>query len=290
MAAIGEANGQGPGGVIHDIGYQRYQGARLGRWYAVRSLYTHSLRTAFGLGRSGKAKVFPWLTVGIVTLVAAIVTAVRSQLGEPVMAYVDFPSAMNVLVIIFCAVIGPELVSRDLRSGVLPLYFSRPLHRGDYAMAKLGATITATFLLLAGPMLLMFVGGSFTLDSLTKVWDEFVDFSQGLAYAGLMAIVFSSIAVLVASLASRRAIAAAVVVAVFLVTAPVAAVLSFAPNETVNKLAGLVNPASLVGLLGHWLFEPPRDNQYGPIYAAVTVALVALCAGFLLLRYRKVAQ
>jgi len=282
--------GQGPGGVIHDIGYQRYEGARLGRWYAVRSLYTHALRTAFGLGRSGKAKVFPWLVVGIVTLVAAVVTAVRSQLGEPVMAYTDLPEAMVVLVIIFCAVVGPELVSRDLRSGVLPLYFSRPLHRGDYAMAKLAATITATFLLLAGPMLLMFVGGAFTLDSLSDVWKEFGDFGQGLAYAALMAIVFSSIAVLVASLASRRAIAAAVVVAVFLVTAPVAAVLSFSSNETVNRLAGIVNPASLVGLLGHWLFDPPRDNTWGPVYAAVAAGLVALCAGLLLLRYRKVAQ
>ena len=33
-------------GVIHDIGYQRYTGPRLGRAYGVRSLYTHSLRTA----------------------------------------------------------------------------------------------------------------------------------------------------------------------------------------------------------------------------------------------------
>jgi ABC-2 type transport system permease protein len=49
-----------PSGVIHDIGYQRYTGPRLGRGYAIRSLYLHSLRTAFGLGRSAKAKIFPW--------------------------------------------------------------------------------------------------------------------------------------------------------------------------------------------------------------------------------------
>ena len=41
-----------PAGVIHDIGYQRYTGPRLGRRYVAGSLYVHGLRTAFGLGRS----------------------------------------------------------------------------------------------------------------------------------------------------------------------------------------------------------------------------------------------
>jgi ABC-2 type transport system permease protein len=79
-----------PTGVIHDIGYQRYTGPRLGRRQVFGALYLHGLRTAFGLGRSAKAKIFPWLVVGIVTLVAAGVTAVRSQIGEVVMTYAQF--------------------------------------------------------------------------------------------------------------------------------------------------------------------------------------------------------
>ena len=39
-------------GVIHDIGYQRYSGQRLGRRHIVGALYLHGLRAAFGLGRS----------------------------------------------------------------------------------------------------------------------------------------------------------------------------------------------------------------------------------------------
>ncbi len=80
-----------PNGVIHDIGYQRYTGPRLGRWYAVRSLYVHSVRTAFGLGRSGKAKVFPWLVVGIAFAVALIAVAVRSQSNTVLISYLQFP-------------------------------------------------------------------------------------------------------------------------------------------------------------------------------------------------------
>lgn len=291
---VAEPNGvAAPSGVIHDIGYQRYTGARLGRWYAVRSLYTYALRTAFGLGRSGKAKVFPWLIVGIVTLVAAVVTAVRAQIAQPVMSYTQLPQAVTILIITFCAFVAPELVSRDLRSGVLPLYFSRPLHRGDYAMAKLAAMISAIWLLLAGPQLLMFVGGAFSVSGLDKVWDEFIDFSQGILYSGVHAVVYAGLAVLVASLASRRAVAAAVIVAVFLVTTPIVGVLSFVPNETARQLAPMASPVTLVDGVGHWLFDPSGDTDiggWGPLYGAVAAGFVAVCAGLLFLRYRKVAQ
>jgi ABC-2 type transport system permease protein len=39
--------------VIHDIGYRHYDGPRLGRPYAIRSLYLHNLRAAYGRPRRG---------------------------------------------------------------------------------------------------------------------------------------------------------------------------------------------------------------------------------------------
>lgn len=41
---------------IHNIGYRTYDGPRLGRSYATRSLYSQSLRGAYGLGRSVKSR------------------------------------------------------------------------------------------------------------------------------------------------------------------------------------------------------------------------------------------
>jgi hypothetical protein len=70
--------------VIHDIGYQRYDGPRLGRGYAARSLFTHGLRVAFGLGRSAKAKIFPWIIIGMVSAIALIVAVTRAQGGARV--------------------------------------------------------------------------------------------------------------------------------------------------------------------------------------------------------------
>ena len=131
--------------VIHDIGYQRYTGAAAGprATLSARSTCT-ALRTAFGLGRSAKAKIFPWVVVGLVIVMAAIVaaiqSAIRAQIGPgrciDVLAVPDHD--VSLLVILFCAVVAPELVSRDLRGGVLPLYFSRPLTRSRLRAGQAG--------------------------------------------------------------------------------------------------------------------------------------------------------
>jgi ABC-2 type transport system permease protein len=288
-------------GVIHDIGYQRYQGARLGRAYAARSLYAHGLRTAFGLGRSGRSKIFPWFVVGIALIVATIVTAVRAQQGEPVLGYLAYTDSVSILVVLFCAVAGPELVSRDLRTGVLPLYFSRPLTRSDYAWSKLAAVVSAAWLVLAAPLLLMFVGGAFSLSGASAIWAEFGRFAAGLGYAAICAAVFGTIATLVGSLASRRAVAAAIIAAYFLISSAVAGVIisiaDYVNNDRMMHLGGLPSPALMIQGVRGWLFpQGPGDYAPAPIghlgwlYALATAAFIAVAGLLTLLRYRKVAR
>lgn len=280
-------------GVIHDIGYQRYQGPRLGRRHIVVGLYVHAMRTAFGLGRSAKAKIFPWLVVGVVTVIAAVLTAVRAQTGQSLMTYQEFPEALSMLIILFCAVVAPELVSRDLQSGVLPLYFARPLGRSDYALAKLAAFVSATFLMLAGPLTVMFAGAAFSVGKLRLVWSELGDYASGIAYAAIHAVVFGVLALLVAALIKRRAIAAGAIVGVFLLTTPVYGVLSVLPSRRASELAGLTSPVTLVSGIGDWLFNPDDKSgigDYGPLYTAFAAVAVVLGVLLLLARYRKVAS
>jgi ABC-2 type transport system permease protein len=280
-------------GVIHDIGYQRYQGERLGRGYAVRSLWSHSLRTAYGVGRTAKAKIFPWLVVGIAGSVAIVVTAIRAATGEVALSYLDYPQSVFPLIVLFAAVAAPELVSRELRTGVLSLYFSRPLRRSDYGLAKLAALVSAIWLLLAGPMLVMFLGGVFSVDGWSAIWEEVGDFAAGLAYAAINALVIGAIALLVASLMGRRAVAAGAIVATFLVTTPIVGVLSAVDSESANRLAGLFSPATLVIGVRQWVFGGSPDEgldigDYGPLFVSVALALVVACVGLILVRYRKV--
>jgi ABC-2 type transport system permease protein len=296
---MSEPQTSAPTGVIHDIGYQRYGGRRLGRGYLFGSLYVHGLRGVFGLGRGPKAKIFPWLIVGVTTIVAVVVLAVRAQAGLVLLTYAQFADAMSWLVIFFVAVAAPELVSRDLRSGVLPLYFSRPLRRPDYPLAKLAALITAVWLLLGVPQLLMFLGAAFTVEGgFRPIWDEFLDLLPSLLYAGLWAFVFASIGLLIASVTGKRAFAAGGIVAVFLMTTPVVGVLSVLPSTSMNQLAGLAAPSTLVQGVGIWLLRDlvsfngetsMRIGDFGPVYGLVALALVAACVAALLARYRKVA-
>ncbi len=282
-----------PAGVIHDLGYQRYTGPRLGRRYAMASLYTHSLRTAFGLGRSAKAKVFPWIVVGLAFTVAIVAVVVRSQTGTVFISYLQYPDTVGVPLLLFLAVVAPELVSRDLRAHVLPLYFSRPIARNDYALAKLAAMVSAAWLLLAGPELLIFLGGVFSqTGGLRGGWHEFTDFLGGLAYSAIEALVFASVALLVASLASRRAMAAAAIVGTFLVTVPVVGVLTVL-GGTLRTVAPMFNPVSLVGGVKRVLFHTKLGEDlgiWGPMYIAVAISLVIVCGTLLVARYRRVDQ
>jgi ABC-2 type transport system permease protein len=61
--------------------------------------------------------------------------------------------------------VGPDLISQDLRLNALPLYLSRPLRRVDYFLGKFG--VIATFLLgvmLVPALLAYLIGLAFSLD------------------------------------------------------------------------------------------------------------------------------
>jgi ABC-2 type transport system permease protein len=282
-------------GVIHDIGYQRYIGPRHGRAYGVRSLYTHSLRTAFGLGRGLKAKLFPWAVIAFVTMAAVIITAIQSQSEEQVSTYPAFVDFTGFLVMLLLASVAPELVSRDLRSRVLTLYFSRPVRRDDYILTKYAALVSAVFLVLAGPQLIMFLGAAFSTDGVGEFRRAVTDLLGGWIYAAIFALVMSAVALLGASFTGRRAFAAGGIIAVFLVSVPVSAVLAvLGDGGLVGELSGLANPAWIVAgvgvlLVGH---ESPIGDigGTGPVYAATAVVLIGLCLAVLLARYRRVEQ
>ncbi|GGK91890.1 ABC transporter permease [Mangrovihabitans endophyticus] len=281
--------------VIHDIGYQRYEGPRLGRGAVIGALVVHGLRVAFGLGRSAKAKIFPWLVFGIVTGVAVIVGAVRAQADIVILDYVQFADTMSWLIILFVAIVAPELVSRDMRSGVLPLYFSRPLRAADYIGAKFAALVAAVWLLLGVPQLVMFLIAAFTTDDgMRGVWHEVGDLLPAWAYSALWAVLFAAISLLIASLTGKRAFAAGAVVAVFLMTTPVFGVLQTLPSQNAQHLAGLASPMMLISGVGLWLLPDTNPGwsvgRFGPVYGIEAVALIVCCLLLLLARYRKVAS
>ncbi|MET7639163.1 ABC transporter permease subunit [Streptomyces sp. NPDC005438] len=288
---------QGASASIHDIGYRHYDGERKGTDYARRSLYTHSLRGAFGLGRAGKSKVLPMLLLGIICVPAAIVVAVAifTKADSLPLEYGAYPTNLEPVITLFVAAQAPQAVSRDLRFRTMPLYFSRPMSRRDYVLAKYAALSSAVFLLTALPQVILYAGA--LLAKLGFV-DQTEEFGRSLVLVALMSLLYSGLALLVAALTPRRGFGVAGVIALFLISSGVVAALQAIAWEQGDK--GLISwlalgsPSSLVegvksGLLGFeasWL-GPNPSAAMGMTYALVSLLLMAGCYGLLMLRYRK---
>jgi ABC-2 type transport system permease protein len=287
-------------GAIHDIGYRRYDGPRLGRTYAERSLAVSSLRGAFGLGRSTRSKVMPVILVVVMVVPALIISAIVVISGSddlPV-AYTSWAVNLASVVVLFLGAQAPQSVSRDLRFRVVALYFSRPLTRRSYVRAKLAAMSAALFVLMALPLLVLYGGA--LLGGLA-FWTNTRDLLYGLAGAVMFAVVLSSVGLLIAAWTPRRGIGVAAIVATLTilggVSAIVAGIAKDQGNLTLSGWAGLISPISLVDGIQVWLFGsetavvtgPPGDAG-GPVFALVAVALVATCYLLLVRRYRGVTS
>ena len=278
-------------GVIHDIGYQRYDGPRLGPRYSARSLYVHSLRSAYGIGRSPWAKVLPIGLLGLAGIASLILVIINSQLPAPVIDYIGIASSFTYAATVFVAVVAPELVSVDLRTKLLQLYLSRPLSRSSYALTKVAALASATFILFATPMVIMFVGMAFSsADGIAGVLDELGGLFLGLVAAAIHAALLAALGLPIASLSGRRVFATGMIMAVFLLTAPVSAVLRVLDPGSLGQIAGLLDPTSLLNGVDQWLFGSDINlgsvGSFGPVYGLVALALTALGTAVTVSRYR----
>ncbi|MFD9597479.1 ABC transporter permease [Kitasatospora sp. NPDC059973] len=288
-------------GVIHDIGYRGYAGPRLGRAYATRSLFTQSLRAAYGLGRSGRSKVLPMLLLGLVTAPAAIMVAlalVQRQDELPV-DYPEYLGIVGLLVSIFLASQTPVLLSRDLRHHTVPLYFSRPITRADYVRAKYAAMACAQLLLMTAPLLVLYVGA--LLGGL-DFGHNTAHVLYGLVTAVLYALVPTSVALVIAATTPRRGFGVAAIMGYLAISTAVVGVVSGISSEGRAGLpdsaqwTALLAPNELVESLVNQLFDlgsgPDRLHAPGAlgvvVFAATAAAMVAGSYALLLRRYRNI--
>jgi ABC-2 type transport system permease protein len=285
---------------IHNIGYRSYDGPRLGRGYARRSLYSQSLRGAFGLGRSAKSKVLPMLLFGVMCMISAIIVAVAianpTATALPI-KYTAFAIYLQAVIGLFLAAQAPQSVSRDLRFKSVPLYFSRPIERVDYVVAKLAAMASALLILTGTPLLILYVGallGKFDFADQTK------GFGQGLVSVALLSVLFSALGLVMAALTPRRGFGVAAVIAALTITygavSTVQAIAWQTGSEGAVEWLGLFSPITLIG--GVQTAFLGADSAFpggaapgagaGVVYLIVVLALVAGSYAVLMRRYRRV--
>jgi ABC-2 type transport system permease protein len=284
-------------GTIYDIGYRGYDGPRLGRRGAIDAIVRAGIRAIFGLGRSGRSKVIPWGAVVLASLPAGIAVAIRVLAGDIVELYNydNYLWGIGALLPIFVAAQAPELVVNDMRHHVLPLYFSRPISRADYVVAKFVALALSLLALTLVPLLILFAGRVLAAADVVGALGDELGALPGIVGNGVLhAVVLASMGLAICAIAGRRAYAAGAVLAIFLIGSVVSATFLELGDAFVSA-APFVNPLAILDGTREWLFGGTvADSPVAaadvplPLYGAATAIVLAVSWVLLAVRYRSV--
>jgi ABC-2 type transport system permease protein len=298
----------GPGGSIYDLGYQGYEGQRLGRQAAVRALFWHTVRSCYGIGRGGRAKIAPFslatlsLLPAIIGVGIAALAAQSGDVGQIVSAsspirYATYHGLISIFVILFCAVQAPELLGRDQRFGVLPVYFSRALARLDYAVAKLLGLVMSLLAMVVVPYIVLFVGRVLiAADPVTGLIDELPSVPPLATQALLTSLLLGTIAMAISAFTPRRAYATAGIVAAFTIPAIVVNLIGELLKGDIADWIVLLSPTDVLDGTNAGLFRAVPDSRAVLLadldliaYLAVALAGVAIAVGLTIRRYLRIA-
>lgn len=127
--------------------------------------------------------------------------------------------------------VGPELISQDLRFNAMPLYFARPVRRLDYFAGKLGVIAAYLGAIMVVPVLLAFgIGFAFSLDPLVfrDTWRVLV---ASLAYGAVVVLSAGTLMLAISSLSRNSRFVGAIWIGLWVVSGVASTVL----NQTIHK-------------------------------------------------------
>jgi ABC-2 type transport system permease protein len=279
---------------LYDLGYRRYDGPRDRPARAIVTLAEFTARRVLGLGRGGRHKVLPAITLAIAYLPAlfsvAVAVLVSNLVAEDLISYGDYMFFIGSALALFAALVAPEALCPDKRTGMLGLYLAGPLDRTRYLVAK-GAGVLADMLLITlGPLLFMLL--AFSLAGFGPSAGETPELLARIFAVGIVtALLYTALSMAVSSFTSRRAVAAVGVVLLLFVPASIvqpAIESAGAPKE----LSLLGSPFAAFELAYRIFGENPEGSD--PITELSTWLLAggvgaAILAGGLVcwLRYRR---
>ncbi|MBA2700309.1 MAG: hypothetical protein H0U58_01240 [Chloroflexi bacterium] len=294
-------------GNIYDLGYQRYEGRRGGRLAVAMALLAHTLRSAYGIGRGGRAKVVPFTLLTLAVLPALLAVGIRA-LASQVGAGADLGDASPIrhdsyqgltssLVMLFGAAQAPELFGRDQRYGVLPLYFSRVLTRTDYALARTAGFILAVLIICLLPQLVLTIGGILAAaDPAAGLADEAADIPRALAVSLIAAGLLGGIAAVIAAWTPRRAYATAGIIAVFIIPPIVVGIVAARALGDVARWLVLVSPGDVLDGANAAIFGSIPDSAAvasadlaGRVFVLAAALGIAASLAIILRRYQRIS-
>ncbi len=243
---------------IFDQGYQHWSGQLSGlpwRWLAITR---RGVRTALQ-GRAVRWALFvAWVPAlvlvfvlcvwGLVERQSALVDSIRPMLtgllGQPILAgprdyrveiwticFHYFLSWELWFSMVLVLLVGPNLISQDLRYNSLPLYLSRPLRRVDYLAGKLGVIGALLVAIIILPALVAYLLGLlFSLD-ITIIRDTSRILLASVAYGLIIALSAGMLMLALSSLSRNSRYVALLWMGIWIFTSTVSLVLMKVEQE-----------------------------------------------------------
>jgi len=279
---------------LYDLGYRSYEGQRERPARAILTLAEFTARRVLGLGRGARHKVLPAITLAIAYLPAlsSVVFAVFAKEVAPgdLVSYGDYMFFIASALALFAALVAPEALCPDRRSGMLGLYLAGPLDRTRYVAAKGAGVLAAMLLITVGPLLFMLL--AFVLAGLGPSASEVPKLLLRILAAGTVtALLYASLSLAVSSFTTRRA--AAAVGVVLLLFVPATVVRSAIENADAPNELDLLSFPFVVANLAYRIFGETPD-AHEPVTKLSTWLVAggvggAILAGALIcwLRYRR---
>ena len=152
--------------AVYKRGYRRYDGPLTGRWtrfmvlprYSWRRLYEQRLVLLLTMA----ACVWPLLCAGFIYLTnhVELLQGLEPEFRDFIQVngkfFAIFMYVQAACAVFLAALAGPGLIAPDLSNNALPLYFSRPLTRWSYALARLTVIVGMLSVVTWIPGLLLF--------------------------------------------------------------------------------------------------------------------------------------
>jgi ABC-2 type transport system permease protein len=279
---------------LYDLGYRSYDGPRERPARAILTLAEFTARRVLGLGRGARHKVLPALTLVIAYLpaLASVLYAVLAKdvVGGDLITYGDYMFIIGGALALFAALVAPEALCPDKRTGMLGLYLAGPLDRNRYLAAKGAGVLAVMFLITLGPLLFMLL--AFILAGFGPSITETPELLARIFVAGTMtALLYAALSMAVSSFTTRRA--AAAVGVVLLLFVPASVVTAAIESADAPKELALLDSPSVAFELAYRIFGESSDGG-DPVSELSSWLLTGGIAGAILagglicwLRYRR---
>ncbi|MDG2261206.1 MAG: ABC transporter permease subunit, partial [Actinomycetota bacterium] len=216
----------------------------------------------------------------------------------------DYFGLIQIVIVLFVAAMASDLVGNDRKNNTLPLYFSRPIERDDYVLAKIAALATALMSLTLLPQLLVFIGNWLgATDGTGWLGDNISDVWRIGASSTLASVQLAVIGLAIAMFTTRRAFALTSVLAALWFSVVFTGGLVTVLGPGWAAVAMLATPGYAMNATTYVIFDavPARADRMGEMadqvayadlpgwtWIVALVAQTAVALFFAIRRYRKV--